>query len=215
VVKNQLQSLSWSGTQTAHAFLYEAVSTVYDWYRSLLRSLSLYFPPTEAAPNLLFIFVFLPYPASAGPESIRLQDVLWLSDPIKQAKWNPSRTQCLATVTLPSERGRLALGSGVYIWEGDWDEEKHELSDTSLKSGGSAVMVAMSISKCSQQAIKLNNVTDPLGLYPGEFETHDIRWSPDGENLCILDKTQFCLLQEPAAPATEKHMASDLSVIKE
>lgn len=162
----------------------------------------------------MFIFAFLPHPGSAGPDSIRLQDVLWLSDPIKQAKWNPSRTQSLATVTLPSERGRQALGSGVYIWEGDWDEEKHDLSDTSLRSGGSAVVVAMSMSRCSQQ-MKHSKLTDSLDPYPGEFETHDIRWSPDGENLCILDKTQFCLLQEPTAPVAEMNMASDLSVIEE
>jgi hypothetical protein len=165
----------------------------------------------------LYIFTFLSHPASSGPDTIRLQTALWLDDPIKQAKWNPSRALNFATITLPNEKGRQAIGSGVCIWEGDWDEEKQDISDASLRAGGSAVMVAMAMSKWKRQAAAGVRSLTRCNVLQGDFETHDIRWSPDGENLCILDKTQFCLLQEPTAqmPLAEASVVPDLSVIAE
>jgi hypothetical protein len=48
----------------------------------------------------------------------------------------------------------------------------------------------------------------------GSFETHDIRWSPDGENLCVIDKNKFCIVREVIA-AGQETCGLALSVIEE
>ena len=95
----------------------------------------------ENTPNDVHIFDFLPYPSASGPAEIRIQTILHLSEPVRQAKWNPARLQCIAVVTLAAEENLRGTGSGVFLWDGDWEEERSVNPDS--RTSGSAAVIAI------------------------------------------------------------------------
>jgi hypothetical protein len=99
----------------------------------------------ENSPNDVCIFGFLPHPGASGPADIRAQTILHLSDPVRQAQWNPARLQCIAVVTLAVEENLRGTGSGVVLWDGDWEEERSVATNSGSRTSGSAAVIAVPI----------------------------------------------------------------------
>jgi hypothetical protein len=95
----------------------------------------------ESAPLLAHIYSFLPTPEARLPDTIKLEAAILFSRPISAARWNPQRARRLAicthdtqaTANLPAlggsrrntqfEEAIEVVGSGVYVWDGDWENE--------------------------------------------------------------------------------------------
>ena len=97
----------------------------------------------DAAANDVYIVGFLPHPSAAAPDVIGVQTILRLSEPVKQVQWNPARLQCVAAVTLATEEHIRGTGSGVFLWDGDWEEERLDVSSLSASISGSAAVIAV------------------------------------------------------------------------
>jgi hypothetical protein len=173
---------------------------------------------TESTPLLAYIYHFLPTKEASIPASITLNVAILFSRPIKSARWNPQRPRRLAVCTYdPSATSLPALGgmkrgthvgdvveivgSGVYIWDGDWENE----ADSSIVGEGDAdgptetEGVVEGIAVPHRESIRL--VMQDLDAqrqtpYTATFSTLDVRWSPDGQSLSVLDKPQFCVLYD-------------------
>jgi hypothetical protein len=100
--------------------------------------------------------------------------------------------------------------SGIYFWDGEWEEEDSFAGADVAKQG---VVEALAVPKREWR-----NTWLAVDLTKGcwkAFNTCDIRWSPDGNALSIIDKDQVCVLhdmdntQEASTPSTE------LSLIQE
>ncbi|KAG7558251.1 hypothetical protein FFLO_02814 [Filobasidium floriforme] len=183
--------ITWNTVSSQAGRVKEAIGVVHLEWNADGTSL---FVHSENTPNDVHIFDFLPYPSASGPAEIRIQTILHLSEPVRQAKWNPARLQCIAVVTLAAEENLRGTGSGVFLWDGDWEEERSVNPDS--RTSGSAAVIAI-----------------PLG----SFETHDIRWSPDGDHLCIIDKSRVCIVRESTIDDSTPNAraVTDLSTIAE
>lgn len=96
---------------------------------------------TDSIPNVLQIYTFLPSPTSSHPTSIHLHTSIILTDPIKQIAWNPIKAQRLAIVTLAREENLRGFGSGVYLWDGEWQDEEERWEE----GMGSGIMEAVPV----------------------------------------------------------------------
>ena len=53
-------------------------------------------------------------------------------------------------------------------------------------------------------------------VWSESFETHDIRWSPDGDHLCVVDRNRVAIVRESTVPVNTKNLdESHLSTIAE
>lgn len=153
----------------------------------------------ETTPHLAYVYTFLPTPEASLPTTITLSAAILFSRPIRSARWNPQRPRRLALCThdplatnLPTLGGKKRgmhvehvaeiIGSGVYIWDGDWENE-----------------LDLSVANDIDEPRETEGVVEGIAVPHPTLSTLDIRWSPDGQTLSVLDKTQFCVFYDAQA----------------
>lgn len=53
----------------------------------------------------------------------------------------------MAVSTLAAEENLRRTGSGIFLWDGDWEEEKSDGMGTSVRGSGSAAVIAVPMGK--------------------------------------------------------------------
>lgn len=138
----------------------------------------------ESSPTAVFLFSF-PTLAEADQPSTsprvnvpKLRSVLLHTKPITAARWNPVRKGSLA----------VCSGSGgLYLWSDEWVGEGLDSSGTEGEEV--AECVGVPASKTTPHAFLFPRLTAAM---IEQFETRDLKWSPDGKGLVLLDRETFC-----------------------
>lgn len=55
--------------------------------------------------------------------------------PVKQMKWNSQRSKRLAVCTLADDPRLSSEWSGIYLWDGEWEEEHSFAGANAVKQG--------------------------------------------------------------------------------
>ena len=146
-----------------------------------------------SSPHQVHIYSFLPSPASPlPPQQVVLECVIALKTLVGAVKWCPAKTR-LAVVPAGHARGNAP--PGIVFWDDDdneeWQDDEEDLSEW---TGG-------------RPRRRHDGIAQMVAIPMETFVTHDVQWSPDGQCLVVLDKTQFVMLNE-AAPSSSTALAS-------
>lgn len=117
----------------------------------------------ETMPTALFIFTF---PGPTEPFHPRLRTVLQQTSPIAHVRWNPTRAGSLAL---------CGAGNGLYTWTDEW-VSVNASDHAAVRGGGDDD----------------SEMAECIGIPNKNFHLKDVRWTPDGKGLALLDKDTFC-----------------------
>lgn len=118
--------------------------------------------------------------------------------------------------TLADDARQPSGGAGIYFWDGDWEEEDSLADAGEVKQGVVEAMILPTGKRLEDVRSRSIIANTGLNLLVASFNTHDLRWSPDGNALSIIDKNQFCILHDlEATPETTPIASPELSLIQE
>ncbi|KAF7799243.1 hypothetical protein EIP86_010475 [Pleurotus ostreatoroseus] len=131
----------------------------------------------ESTPHVVHLFSF-PSPGDSVKEGTtlvpQLRSVLIHTQSVVKATWNPVR------------KGSLALccsGGGLYLWSDEWVGEGDD---------GDSDEVAECVGVPAREYFGSSGLATHPYRSTEEFETRDLKWSPDGKGLALLDRDVFC-----------------------
>lgn len=164
----------------------------------------------ESIPTVVQIYSFLSDSKTSLPPSVNFMAAIVFERPVRQMKWNPQRSRRLAICTLADDIRTSNGSSGIYFWDGEWEEEDSFAGADVAKQG---VVEALAVPKRKWASPGL--AIDPTERFRTAFNTFDIRWSPDGNALSIIDKDQVCVLHDMDNTPEATTPSTELSLIQE
>ncbi|KAJ9106119.1 hypothetical protein QFC21_001261 [Naganishia friedmannii] len=89
---------------------------------------------SDTIPNVVQIYSFLS-DATSLPTAVNLITAIIFKHPLRQMRWNPQRAKKLAMCTLADDFAQSNMDSGIFMWDGEWEEEDSFTGPDETKQG--------------------------------------------------------------------------------
>jgi hypothetical protein len=89
----------------------------------------------DTIPNVVQIYSFLSDASTSLPTAVNLITAIIFKHPLRQMRWNPQRAKKLAMCTLADDFAQSNMDSGIFLWDGEWEEEDSFTGPDETKQG--------------------------------------------------------------------------------